>query len=126
MKNFVSAKTAQELKELGFPQPEPEVGQFWYLSDIAVVVVGDDRLRGLESGNAYSEGFAVLRKHLTFAPTATDILVKMPEYALRIDHNQRSWTVWRPSETPPENDDNEFYHENPAEAAALAFKAKKK
>lgn len=30
MKNITTFKTAADLKAAGFPQPEPEAGQFWY------------------------------------------------------------------------------------------------
>ena len=106
------------LKAANFPQPAPENGQFWYLSDVLVVVVGGDRLRGLESGNAYSDGFAVLREHLTFAPTASDILAV-------IDFD---WTALRRIQggewefsAPGDLIDEEFISHNPAEACAAAY-----
>lgn len=122
MKNFVSAKTAKELKGLDFPQPEPEVGQVWYFDENGALVpyiithsLGDwhqmaslglkDRL-----SRAWSEGGF-------FAPTATDILAIGCILCKMLGD---TFGVF-----PLNSRELLGEHENPAEAAALAFKAQK-
>lgn len=88
MKNVVSFETAKRLKEAGFPQPEPEVGQFWYRKHPSLAITlefaqsvepdenGGSRFYTLWVGTEDTGGkFYDCKKHdLIFAPTSTDIL----------------------------------------------------
>lgn len=81
MNNVVTFKTAQRLKEAGFPQPAPEAGQFWYNPDFGIFVVGrrsfvDGTTRSIfyfETGNVL-EVSEVAFLDCVFAPAVPDIL----------------------------------------------------
>ena len=87
MDNVVTLETAKRLKQAGFPQPEPKVGQFWYDGmfqrlSIASHRMGKDQHLYLTPINAvdwshYFEAVVMLddkNDWPIFAPTATDIL----------------------------------------------------
>ncbi len=83
MKNTISFETAVRLKKAGFPQPAPEVGQFWHnKAGQSFVVLGKDEVVAVSC--AYLEKFslpfsvdaATFDKYV-FAPTATDILEQL-------------------------------------------------
>ncbi len=86
MDNIVTFETAQRLKEAGFPQPEPQSGQFWYNPEFGLFVVGP--LFGengwyrivfyLNEGRAFNKEMHFLPE-CVFAPTTTDILREMPD-----------------------------------------------
>jgi hypothetical protein len=106
--DIVTFETARRMKSAGFPQPDyVEDGYFYILSqDTPVNFV---HVSGINTQDA------------AFAPTATDILLELPDYALVFDDSQRppGFTCYdtlrqNPSEYPKT-------HENPAEAAALAW-----
>ena len=86
MKNIVSYKTAQALKTAGFPQPEPEAGQVWYLDAGDAVFINGINARGEIICAAPSliniEGHFVFNpdacESMPFAPTAADILRELP------------------------------------------------
>jgi len=79
MSSILSYETSKRLKEAGFPQPTPEVGQVWYDDlnrPVCVRVVFDEyvafsifgSLENMSAGNEF------VKNHCSFAPTATDIL----------------------------------------------------
>lgn len=82
--NHVTLETAKALKKGGFPQPEPEVGQFWYSGSGVVNVCRYiwRSTRGFFStpprfvGLGYSDPLlgTLSISESFFAPTATDIL----------------------------------------------------
>lgn len=81
MENFTSFKTAQILKEAGFPQPEIKTGQCWYRFDGALfVVVGKTFADGRYQKVFYFGAEAPTEKEVAgfsdcfFAPTSADIL----------------------------------------------------
>lgn len=89
MKDIITFETAVRLKEAGFPQPAPEVGQVWYNNDFGPFFVGklwmaDRRLRNI----FYPNTGKVVNKEIrlfpdfVFAPTATDIIRMIPDYEL--------------------------------------------
>lgn len=95
MNNIVTRETAQRLKNAGFPQPEPEVGQFWYDGmlqrlSIASNRIGIDQHLYLAPINAidwahYFESVVMLddkNDWPIFAPTTTDILSAFADYEL--------------------------------------------
>ena len=80
MKNVVSYETAVRLKNAGFPQPEPEAGQLWYMIGFdtpRLAIVGlwgtVDKRPVYRYLDANTWDFPDERES-TFAPTATDIL----------------------------------------------------
>ena len=87
MKNIVSYKTAQALKAAGFPQPEPEAGQFWYDKGFhRLCVIAYDcgkpevtRICPLNCSDwsYWFHGEMGSGEHV-FAPTAADILRELP------------------------------------------------
>ena len=94
MKERTTFETAQALKAAGFPQPEPEAGQMWYLGDSPKYLAGQELT---DSGHFdgdfvfYTVGFPNLPlvnsredvfESMVYAPTAADILREMvPQYS---------------------------------------------
>lgn len=90
MKDVVTFETAKALKEAGFPQPEPENGQFWYDAEQDLGVLGNcisatfdftwcsvgDNYDGHD--DHYENTDSILKEYV-FSPTATDILRELPE-----------------------------------------------
>jgi hypothetical protein len=89
MNNVVSFETARALKAAGFPQPMPEARQFWYYGDRNGLVLTTSEAM---DGEAYFYWFDVggvsmledgqWSEKMIYAPTATDILRELPDYAL--------------------------------------------
>lgn len=110
--DIVTFETAKRLKDAGFPQPAPAFGQFWY-DDRGVlffVVESFDEnpipFNGIwvieKAGEVIHVNRGVFSESLIYAPSATDI-----------------WICVSPEQ-------KEFIHDNPAEAAALAWLGIKK
>lgn len=100
--NYVTYETAVLLKEVGFPQPEPEFGQVWFSADRSPFVVG-----GFDTPRFYDD--------LVFAPTATDIMRALPGLSMRFHSHLKEWqTRYKKNET-------RRAHKEPAEACALAW-----
>ena len=82
MKNVTTHETSAALKAAGFPQPEPEAGQVWYLDAGDAVFINGINARGEIICAAPSliniEGHFVFNpdacESMPFAPTAADIL----------------------------------------------------
>lgn len=133
MKNTVTFETAKRLKEAGFPQPEPEFGQFWYHNaglQIAIMESNDAgghigkfiRFFGTVNGSLREKSFfsvsimKIFMKDACFAPTATDILKEIPFVSLSFEvyETRFEFRVWEGLKLIAK-------HENPHEAAALAW-----
>ena len=137
MKNTVSFETARRLKEAGFPQPEPEAGQFWYIDKLGILgekyppyivnFAGVYDIYFSSVGVPYSERAHVgnrLKKEMfkqagIFAPTATDILMELPsKWSLR-HYDLEGEPVFSCAARG-----NDLYmNANPAEAAAFVWLA---
>ena len=87
MKNICTHETSARLKAAGFPQPEPEAGQFWYDGDFGRLSVinyhynrsGETRICPLDSSDhSYLFYGAHGSENHVFAPTAADILRELP------------------------------------------------
>lgn len=119
MKITVSFETATRMKAAGFPQPQPEFGQSWFVmwSVWQIGVVGfianrawqDGLIRvAIESeaekiyGNKQFENFV-------YAPDVADILAEMPDTPFRYSKKYKAFVC------------GAYEHENPAEASALAW-----
>jgi len=126
MKNVVTPETARKLKEAGFKQQKPEVGQIWHNefgSSIVVeanwVLIKAFRIAGYAKRDDYQLK-PFLDNHV-FAPTATDILRQLalakPDSAFRnyLEFDALSNLYCATYEM------EETCNENPAEAAALAW-----
>ena len=110
--DIVSFETAKKIKEAGFPQPHPGDFQFWYVEDnknkweVTVIV----KCGGIQEAILNVYGSRI------FAPTATDILMLLSSTRFYFD---KIWRVhWFRYNTV-----DEFKHEDPAEACALAWLA---
>ena len=87
--NTVDAKIAAALKQAGFPQPEPQPGQFWYneIWQLHVMVRGTKNWRGESCMDAFIVGTdrernctkEILDSLYSFAPTLEDIAPLLPE-----------------------------------------------
>lgn len=115
MKNVTTHETSLRLKAAGFPQPEPEAGQFWYDDSGVLVCIGF----------SYDPGGSIARFKQTFAfaPTAADILRELGwDYGLQYDE---SGGVFVCSDRPISDGffppDKEIKHTSPAEACAAAW-----
>ena len=88
MRNTISFETALALKEAGFPQPQPDVGQFWYRvglkgEKLALFFIREVDYEGYcreiivnskEWSEWHKDNFYI---HI-FAPTLADILKQLP------------------------------------------------
>lgn len=114
---IVCRDTAQKMKDAGFPQPAPEFGQFWYDGDaLNCIGFGDFTIHFPEMN---MDGYV-------FAPTTTDILREIEGRSLTFftDKNDEEIPFWWQIEYfDCINPESEMIstHQNPAEAAALAW-----
>ncbi len=118
----VTVLTSRYLFFDGFKQPDPAVGQTWYLSQsgTSVIVVGKKF-----SKVVYPESERVWKMDVKgigiFAPTAADIMRELPGWNLTYA-TEIGWHVWWDDGTEQEYcEPLVFTHENPAEAAAMAW-----
>lgn len=132
MNNTVTFETAVRLKEEGFPQPEPEAGQFWcnQTGETYVVVYAwgqevylypfgySPQLNTALLWREKREAFFV---RWTFDPTATDILQGLPNHCLFKDGSTcEGFICYKIGKSPL----GRQCYDNPAEAAAAAWLAK--
>lgn len=114
MENIVSFETAKRLKAAGFPQPDLGAGQVWREERYMHIVVGEDEYGVsvcFQSANgAWIEVNETL-EGLVFAPTATDILLEMPDTPFRYSKKYKAFVC------------GAHEHDKPAEAAASAWLA---
>jgi len=130
MKRITTFKTAADLKAAGLTQPEPAPGQFWYNPDFGLFVVGpriveidgEIKIFYLHTGKVYAKAEANF-SDCVYAPDVADILAELPGFSIgyyptikAIEWTNGSWIVF---DSPDENSTSE--HDNPAEAAVLAY-----
>ena len=131
MKNIVTAKTAQALKDSGFKQPKPKRGQAWYsITDVCVIVTGQKSGHILVV-NKNGDGIVDVdtkkfMEDFIFAPTAIDILKELGSaFALTLPNKLVSDNAFcmqlMPSAITTVRVHAEWEHENPAEACAMAW-----
>jgi hypothetical protein len=126
MKNITTFETARALKEVGFPQPEPEYLQVWY-EEFNPFVEGWSRedsrhIIGIGRFEIWHEDFDMSEYY--FAPTATEILKQMPMKSLTFFLGDGIDDPWWQVEFFDEIEPNGTMlaeHTNPAEACAAAY-----
>jgi len=144
MQNHVTFETALRLKEAGFPQPNPEVGQFWYLPMLGSIngenppycinFVGEEHIYFSRVGGIVTErehvgnrlSVSTFLKAATFAPTAADILRELKRVVgehIEVQETYENEFVVRLFEDLPFGNFDTILetNDNPAEAAAQAF-----
>lgn len=130
---IVTFETAKKLKEAGFPQPEPNTGQFWYDKEGDILIVSEKKTDcGFFYGRYPNDSgiFATSceNEDIVYAPTVTDILRELGQkYVLWYDESPKI-QIWFCAKTAdlPQDAQQPFGHTNPAEAAALAWMDKNK
>lgn len=111
--NHVTQNTALELRDAGFPQPEFEIAQFWY------VYFPNQNAWHLCPAEKAFKYFGEMRKtsdltDMVYAPTATELL-------------PNGWYLCRDGSefgamnSPCSHYGKRIYNDNPAEAAAAAW-----
>jgi hypothetical protein len=126
----VTLSTAMRLKGAGFPQPNEATGQHWYKYDTLFYITNSDG-RGSVCA-PIDEDFTgpriFYKRDAIFAPDAMRIMLELYGYKIGIGEDSyyhvTSAVYWEEDE-----DGNDCYsggfvvasHENPAEAAALAW-----
>lgn len=107
MKDVVDFETAVRLKEAGFPQPSPEVGQFWhsqYFGAYWLCVVAKQATKPftyllpldvIEWGHQFGHpGTPEDNGSPVFAPSITDLLLAISTGGLEVDCGMFSvWTL---------------------------------
>lgn len=120
----VSYTTAVKLRAAKFPQPEPEIGQFWYAETeykggkyehrpLCIVVEDADRKKVLRRLACEGMTGEYGGKPEVFAPTATDILKDFLLCSLYFNKDEK---IWYSSCL-----DRYFCNVNSAEAVAEAY-----
>lgn len=129
MQNHVTLATAQRLKDAGFPQPEFAFGQFWYSLGYQINIYVRAARPNIK--NHIFIGETLTTQHHTaneviFAPTATDILRELgSDYSIcSFKISKVQWEVERRMMAGFNVLPFTWVHENPAEAAALAWLSK--
>jgi hypothetical protein len=86
--DVVLFETAVKLKDVGFPQPVPALGQVWYdkFGEWLLLITNDDGYLCFRDDVNSSRVFDKTEDRLVFAPTATCILREMPDQTLLITH----------------------------------------
>lgn len=119
MQNHVTPATAQRLKNAGFPQPKFAFGQFWYSQNEQVNIYVRAARPNIETHHFVGETLTTQHykaDQVIYAPTATDILRQLGEdVTLSYGHGYWLCGIFC---------GEDFTHENPAEAAALAWLSK--
>ncbi len=86
--DVVSLETAKQLKDAGFPQPEPRILQIWYSirgRKLVLLSIRSCESAGMmEVGGDWSDFFDLeMFDEMYFAPTADDVLRQIPGADLR-------------------------------------------
>jgi len=126
MKDIITYKTAVRLKNAGFPQPEPEAGQFWYLQSGIIAWVAKKRpfdqfLLCDELGEPFIAMYLVFGEDLVFAPTATDILRELKSDFDLSGLEDGNWMVIKRATADQLTPIAYLVHDSPAESAAAAW-----
>ena len=126
MKNIVSFETAKKLEAAGFERPKIEIGQFWYTSDgraylICAIAGGETFVKWIGAA-AYLDFIFKNNTDWIYAPTATDILERLPNrYVLSKDGTEWFCGAECFLGDTFEGYNPKFTDENAAEAVAEAF-----
>lgn len=131
MQSTVTPTTARRLKDAGFPQPEFAFGQFWYSQNEQINIYVRPARPNIETHHFVGETLTTQHykeDQVIFAPTATDILQELG-YDFCIRFVAKSDGFMQDEFCINQQDDDgsvidQDYHENPHEAAALAWLSK--
>lgn len=124
MKNVTTHETASRLKAAGFPQPEPEAGQFWYDSPGRAFTVLNVVAPGV--CDAWWHYFGTVERWSVigvFAPTAADIQSEYPYLVCAKFPHATHWEAW---DYMAGTRAGLWSNANPAEACAAAWLELKK
>lgn len=127
MKDTTTYKTARKLAAAGFPQPAPAPGQWWGDSESLVFVFRawvDGKHDFFIVAQTVADGRPIIDDYfdardftgLVFLPTVGDILRELPD-----ESTLQRWSVDGLFYLEAANGYDQFMHEHPAEAAALAY-----
>lgn len=129
--NHVTFETAKRLKAAGFPQPLPKFGQIWYhvssKRNMAIIRIDGVIMSVGDPANMSDRypllNIAPLAESYSFAPAATDILKVTPGHMIYF--TGEGFVCYRTHHFGDKNrfPENIYSHENPAEAAAMAWMA---
>ena len=133
--NIVTFETARKLKEVGFPQPEPAFGQFWYIGKSQPVFItgadksliyyawGEWREGVIPDASSVRNGPEFYGADPIFAPNVTDLLPPDCFLAREISYKTASgerWVIYDRETMQVLNLDNPD-SDNAAEVAASAW-----
>lgn len=123
MNNIVSFETAKRLKEAGFPQPEFAKLQLWYNERNIVSIAWANHGNNFDIIQVATP-IRVSRdwfyQNMVFAPSATDILLFMPDDTMLYRANLNMFLCWTRKDRLPMIGDG-ICMDNPAEACAIAW-----
>jgi hypothetical protein len=140
--DVVSFETAKKLKEVGFPQPEPAVGQAWWIEigtdgtvPPALIQIIPNQIELARLAEIHFDGISILDSFRSFygggsdgyyfAPTATDIL-KEASNNMMIGYSPFGGFEVYTNHRCLVNGIPDAQHANPAEACAAAWLELKK
>lgn len=116
MQHFCTFETAQRLADAGFPQPEPQGGQFWYETETKNIFTPLVMRRKKQHSGFVGLAFCEWRSDadgLIFAPGIADLLQALgPGWALQKGEGG-SWRAY--------SWEHEFIDTEPAQALAGAW-----
>lgn len=129
MKTTVDFETAKELRDAGFPQPEPKFPQQWYLiqdkdgritnPELSVFFDDENPYFVTDNGKVIYLSDVIV---MTYAPTALEIIEQMPGRWIHRDSDG----LWHVTWTVTQYYQDERIDACPHEAAAMAYIAWKK
>ena len=126
MDNVTTFETGLELKTRGFPQPDFQIGQIWWIytlsgqKSITITQVSGTCVNACaNNGDEYDES-DIAEYACVYMPTPADIMAELtPDYFLMRDFPVKGVIYWQ-CKSEAKNYQTEK-HETPAEACALAF-----
>ena len=81
---MINYELAKELKDKGFPQPEPTIGQMWFI--LEKKLLSSLSKKALVGTHDFED---VRHLHIIYCPTFEDIYAELPDYiCLEYNNNQ--------------------------------------
>ena len=92
---YATEKTSSQLKDAGFPQPNPVFGQAWYLEGDLGIVTRDSVSLVVSFQSARTDYVSryldLSGENAVFAPTEADILAQLPGLSVRRHGYLKEW-----------------------------------